>query len=112
MVWQRVCKVTEILDDQAQLFASGGRQIAVARAGTEVFAVDDTCTHEDWSLCEGYVDGDEIICSLHQARFCLRTGRVLMAPATEPLKVYPVRVTDGDVWVDPDGGLLRDEVKP
>jgi nitrite reductase/ring-hydroxylating ferredoxin subunit len=108
MAWQRVCKLVEIATDQAHLFETNGRRIAVARVEDDVFAVDDRCTHEDWSLCDGYVEGGEIVCGLHQARFDLRTGEVTMAPATEPLVTYPARVTDGEVWVDPDTHAVAD----
>ena len=109
MSWQRVCDFSEIRENEARLFVCLGRQIAVARCGEEVFAVDNTCTHEAWSLCDGYVEGAEIVCGLHQARFCLRTGKVLMAPATDALAVYPVRVADDAVWIDPDAGTAGDE---
>ena len=102
MGWQRVCKLVDIAADQAHQFDADGHKIAVARVGDDVFAVDDRCTHEEWSLCDGYVEGGQIVCGLHQARFDLRTGQVTMAPATEPLGTFAARVIDGDVWVDPD----------
>jgi nitrite reductase/ring-hydroxylating ferredoxin subunit len=42
------------------------------------------------------------VCALHEARFCLRTGKVLSPPATVPLRTYPVRVEDGEVFVNVD----------
>jgi nitrite reductase/ring-hydroxylating ferredoxin subunit len=108
VAWQRVCKLVEIAADQPHLFEAGAQKIAVARVGDEVFAVDDRCTHEEWSLCEGYVEGTEIVCGLHQARFDLRTGAVTMAPATEPLGVFPARVDRDEVWIDPDAREVKD----
>jgi nitrite reductase/ring-hydroxylating ferredoxin subunit len=51
-------------------------------------------------LSEGYVEGDEVVCALHEARFCLRTGRVLSPPATMPLRIYPVKIEGDDVMVE------------
>ena len=54
----------------------GDNPIAIFHVGAEFFATDDTCTHAKFSLAEGYIEGNEIVCALHEARFCLRTGRV------------------------------------
>ena len=72
-----------------------GQSICVARVGSEVFAIGDTCSHSDASLSEGDVEGFKIECWLHGAHFDLRTGEALSLPAVQPVKSYPVRV-DGD----------------
>lgn len=79
----------------------GDPPVAVYRVDGEFFATSDSCTHEEWSLGEdGDLDGHQIICCLHQAAFDVRTGEVTAPPATEPLKTFPVRITDDEVWVD------------
>jgi nitrite reductase/ring-hydroxylating ferredoxin subunit len=67
----------------------------------EFFATSDTCTHESWSLGEdGDLDGTEVTCPLHMARFDIRTGRALCLPATVGLATYGVEVRgDGTVHV-------------
>jgi 3-phenylpropionate/trans-cinnamate dioxygenase ferredoxin subunit len=50
----------------------------------EVFAIDDTCTHQDASLADGWLEGCEIECPLHQGKFDVRTGQPTCAPATAP----------------------------
>ena len=63
--------------------------------------VDDTCTHEDCSLGEGYLDDGVVECPCHGASFDVRSGAALSLPATEPLRVYPVRATPtGDLEID------------
>ena len=99
MEWKTVCRVDD-LADQSGLKIKGSIPIAIFRVGEEFFATDDTCTHAKFSLSEGYVEGAEIVCALHEARFCLRTGRVLSLPATVPLRTYPVKVEAGDVLVE------------
>jgi 3-phenylpropionate/trans-cinnamate dioxygenase ferredoxin subunit len=72
-----------------------GKSICVARVGSEVFAIGDTCSHSDASLSEGDVTGFKIECWLHGAEFDLRTGVALTLPAVAPVDVYEV-VVDGD----------------
>ena len=99
MSWKKVCTKDQI-SDQSALKIKGQNPIAVFRVGDEFFATDDTCTHAKFSLSEGYVEGDEVVCALHEARFCLRTGRVLSPPATVPLRTYPVKIEGDDVMVE------------
>lgn len=66
----------------------------------EFFATQDTCSHEDWSLGDDSdIEGCEVTCPLHMARFDLRTGEPLSLPATEALRTFPVEVEDGAVYV-------------
>ena len=59
-----------------------GSPVAVFNIDGEFLAVDDTCTHAEYSRPDRYLDGDIIECALHMARFDLRTGEVLSLPAT------------------------------
>jgi len=94
------CKVDQLSDGES-LKVDGDPAIAIHRVDGEFYATSDLCTHEDWSLGEdGDLDGHEIICCLHQASFDVRTGAVIAFPATEPLRTFPVRVADGEVWVE------------
>jgi 3-phenylpropionate/trans-cinnamate dioxygenase ferredoxin subunit len=76
-----------------------GSFVAVFNVGGEFLAVDDLCTHDGGGLAGGEVDVDQVICPRHGARFCLRTGRALSAPAYEPVRSYLTRVNDGMVEV-------------
>lgn len=97
------CKTDDLSDGQSLTVEYDPENIAIFRVDGEFFATADNCTHEDWSLGEdGDLDGHEIECCLHQARFDVRTGAVTQFPATTPLKTFPVRVADGEVWVETD----------
>ena len=73
-----------------------GTRIAVANVGGTYYAFDDACTHELCSLTEmGELAGTTVTCTCHGSEFDVRTGKVLVPPATVPVKVYPTRV-DGD----------------
>ncbi|GAA4594517.1 bifunctional 3-phenylpropionate/cinnamic acid dioxygenase ferredoxin subunit [Planotetraspora phitsanulokensis] len=67
----------------------------------ELYAVDDTCTHQDASLADGWLEGCEVECPLHASRFDLRTGEVDAPPAKLPVRTHGVVVEDGTVYVVP-----------
>ena len=92
--------LSNLLEGKPVRIEKDGKSICVARVGSEVFAIGDTCSHSDASLSEGDVTGFKIECWLHGAEFDLRTGEALTPPAVAPVKVYSV-IFDGDsVTVD------------
>ena len=76
-----------------------GEWIALANLDGEFFAIADTCTHEDASLSQGVLKNGCVRCPLHGSRFDLRTGQPLEEPAEVPVRVYPVIVEAGVVYV-------------
>jgi 3-phenylpropionate/trans-cinnamate dioxygenase ferredoxin component len=77
-----------------------GIPIVVVRCGSELYAVEDRCTHDGEALGEAEVESCQIICPRHGAHFCLRTGEALTPPAYEPLRTYHVREEGGRVLVE------------
>ncbi len=69
-----------------------GRDIALYTVGDEVYATDNLCTHGNARLCDGFLEGHEIECPLHQGKFDVRDGQPTCEPATEALRTYPVRI--------------------
>lgn len=104
MAFVRVCAAAEVPTDMGLRIDLGPEPIAVFNLDGEFFAIGDTCTHSDWSLSEGYIEDGTVECTLHMARFCIRTGKVKMSPATEAVKYYPVKREGDDVLVDLEGG--------
>lgn len=99
----RVATVGEVPPGSAKQVEAGGRKIALVNVGGTLFAVDDTCTHEDESLSAGPVVGELIVCPKHGSRFHLPSGRVLSLPAVRPLTTYPVRVEGDEILLSPEG---------
>ncbi|MBB5868077.1 3-phenylpropionate/trans-cinnamate dioxygenase ferredoxin subunit [Allocatelliglobosispora scoriae] len=101
----RVCATSELPDGEIRLVpakVTGWRDdIALFNDGGEFFALDDTCTHEQASLAEGWLENGEIECPSHQSRFALRTGKVTCLPATRDACPHRVDVRDGDLWLRP-----------
>jgi nitrite reductase/ring-hydroxylating ferredoxin subunit len=95
-----VCKAAEVPSGLGmRIVLPGQAPLAVFRLEDGFAVVDDTCTHSDASLCDGYFDGSTIECPLHAGRFCVRTGEVLDLPATIALRTYDVSVVDGNICV-------------
>jgi len=98
----RVCSLDELVENQASRFVLEGVPIAVVKdSAGDVFAIGDTCTHGDISLAEGFVEEDTLECWAHGSKFSLKTGKPLTLPAYEPVPVYQVEVSGGDVHIDP-----------
>lgn len=101
MTWTRACAVADVpVGEAAVVSRCPAPPIAVFNVDGDFYATDDTCTHEDYSLADGYIDDDVVECPLHMAKFSIRTGKVLSLPATEDLATYAVKVEDGSVFVD------------
>jgi 3-phenylpropionate/trans-cinnamate dioxygenase ferredoxin subunit len=100
-----VCGFDELGPGQPRRFDIDGAPVCVVRIHDEVFAIGDVCTHQEISLSEGEVDLDEctIECWKHGSQFSLRDGVPMSLPATRPVPVYGVRITDGDVEVTVGG---------
>lgn len=97
--WIEVCGTDDLASGEAIKVPGACPPIAVFNVDGEFFATDDTCTHAEYSLAEGYLDGDVVECELHFATFSVRTGEPVGAPATDPIGTYPVRVVDNQVQV-------------
>ena len=76
-----------------------GLCILIANLNGALYAVQDTCTHEDASLYQGALEGDCVRCPLHGSRFCLTNGRAIDDPAEIDLAVYSVFTRDGRIFV-------------
>ena len=93
--WVTVGSVAEIPDQRVALFHVGDHEVAVCNVGGEFYAIDNVCTHDGGALDQGELEGDEIECPRHGARFDVRSGQATQLPAFEPVETHPVRV-DGD----------------
>ena len=104
--WTRICATSELLPGEMR---SGfdevtGAAIVVFNLDGTLYALEDKCTHEDFELSAGASDpgSGSVECVLHGARFDVRDGRALCAPAYEPAPRFPVRTADGAVWARDD----------
>lgn len=98
--WQRVAAVDEINEDEPISVKVGEQTIGVYRLDDEFYAIEDICPHAFALLSQGFVEGEEVECPLHEAVFHIPTGRCLKAPADRDLQTYRVKVEDEQVFVD------------
>jgi nitrite reductase/ring-hydroxylating ferredoxin subunit len=99
--WQRVASRGDIKPGQVLAAQFGDEPIALTEIDGRVYAVSDTCTHEFALLSDGFLEGEEIECPLHQARFDVRTGQCKVGPATTDLICFDVRIDGDNVYVRP-----------
>ena len=79
-----------------------GTRIAVFKLASGIYAIEDVCTHDGGQLTGGCVENDEIVCPRHGARFSIKTGAALTAPAYESTCSFPVRIENGAVQIKDD----------
>ena len=104
--WIDVVALEQLKPGEFQLIDLDGDRVAVFNPDGHPCAIEDRCSHDGGSLCEGHIDGDEITCPRHGARFSIRSGKVLSPPAYEDLHSFPVRVIDSRIQLRDD---RRDE---
>lgn len=103
MAYERVASVADVGVGEALQVTCGGEPMCVVRVGEDaVRVVHDVCSHQQWSLAEGWVEEDAIECSLHGSAFDLDTGSPQSLPAVKPVPTYAARVVDGAIEIDPD----------
>jgi 3-phenylpropionate/trans-cinnamate dioxygenase ferredoxin subunit len=100
--WIDAGPAQNLRDGEPKSLAVGRRMIAVVRSGESFYAIEDICTHDGAPLTGGEIEGNEIICPRHGARFCLRTGEALTPPAYEPVRVFETKIENGRLWVRAD----------
>lgn len=100
--WIRVCATGDLLPGESRVAWDRETPILVVNVDGDLHALEDRCSHEDYELSAGAIDGAQIECTLHGARFDLRTGEALCAPAHAPVVKFPVKVEDGAVWTRDD----------
>lgn len=76
-----------------------GTNVAVFKLEGNFYALEDVCTHDGTEIASGTIEGVEIICPRHGARFCIKTGAVKSPPAYEDIHCFPVRIENGKVLV-------------
>lgn len=98
-----ICTVADIPEGSREVFDVEGRWVAIFCVSGKYYAIEDMCTHDGQILTEDKkgnpvpLDGYEIECPRHGARFDIRDGRVLSAPAIQDVRWYEVFIQDGEI---------------
>ena len=99
--WKDVATASAIAPgEHVVVYLEDDTRVAVFNVDGEFYSIQDACTHDFAEMCEdGEVEGCEIICPRHGARFDLKTGEALTPPAYEPVDTFATRVEDGRLQV-------------
>lgn len=97
--WTEIGTIDDLPEDDAVGRVVAGRPLTLYRVGEEVYATAAQCTHGAAQMCDGFLEGFEIECPLHQGRFDIRTGKALNTPLTEDIRTYPVRCEGDRVFI-------------
>jgi NAD(P)H-dependent nitrite reductase small subunit len=100
MMWHRVAAAADVREGEAIAVNVGDLQIALCRVDGTIYAFENVCPHAFALLSDGFIEGIEIECPLHAARFEISTGQCLAPPADRDLVTYPVVVEGDDVLVE------------
>lgn len=95
----QVARSGQVPDGYVRRFFAGDVELAIARLDGKAYATSNYCTHLDCLLSAGKLQDDGIRCSCHGSVFALETGEAMCPPATEPIKVFPVREESGQIFV-------------
>ena len=97
--WVDVGLVSEIKENKPAHVEIDGTKIVIFKLDNEFYAIENVCTHDGGELMGGCVENDVIICPRHGARFSIKTGEALSAPAYEPVATFPLRVENNILQV-------------
>lgn len=97
--WHEVASADDVAPEAPIRVNVGDEEIALYNVDGEIFATSNICTHAFASMCDGYQEGDEIECPLHEGRFNIKTGEALCPPVSDALRVFEVKLEDGKVLV-------------
>lgn len=100
--WTVAAKTGELAPGEHKIVDVDGVRAVVFNLDNSYYAIEDVCTHDGGALDGGCIEGDQIICPRHGARFCIKTGAALTPPAYEPVSTFPVRVLNGEIQVRDD----------
>jgi naphthalene 1,2-dioxygenase system ferredoxin subunit len=100
--WIDAAALAEVPEGDVIARHVGGKEIALYEVDGEVFATDNICTHGHARLSDGFLEGREIECPLHQGKFDICTGKALCAPLTDDIKTYAVRIENMRVMLKLD----------
>ncbi|HUX90357.1 MAG TPA: non-heme iron oxygenase ferredoxin subunit [Gallionellaceae bacterium] len=94
-----VAAADELKPAQMKRVLVDGKKLLLCNSQGTLYCVDEMCSHEDYSLYLGCIKDGKIKCSLHGSYFDLTTGQPTCEPAETPIRRYPVKVENGQIWV-------------
>ena len=97
--WHEVANADDVAPEEPIKVQVGDEEIALYHVDGDIYATSNICTHAFASMVDGYQEGVEIECPLHEGRFNIKTGAPVCPPVSEPLRTFEVKVENGKVLV-------------
>lgn len=98
--WVRVAEPADCPAGQLLGVEANGDRVVLANVDGTFYALEDRCSHQDFPLSEGDLDGDRLECIFHGARFEVASGRAVQLPAVRPVRTFPVDLRDDGIYID------------
>ena len=95
----RVASLAELPPGSLKGIEVDGKAICLAHADGTVYAFQDNCSHKDFPLHSGELEGTHLECAWHGAQFDIVDGRALRLPAVKPIRKYDVKIEGDDILV-------------
>ncbi|WP_052223609.1 Rieske (2Fe-2S) protein [Novosphingobium malaysiense] len=107
MDYVKVTSASQVSEGALVPVEAAGLKLLVTKVGGTYYATQRKCPHLGFNLCRGKIEGESVVCALHKAKFDLKTGQIERDPrllfigmkAKTDLTTYPVKETDGDIYV-------------
>ena len=97
--YRRVAAVADVAPNSLLSVEVDDIRVCLAHADGRIYAFRDNCSHKDFPLSAGALEGTQIECAWHGARFDVATGRATRLPAIKPMTTYDVRIEDGEILI-------------
>jgi 3-phenylpropionate/trans-cinnamate dioxygenase ferredoxin subunit len=97
--WLPAGPIDQIPAGRVKLVTDGDLRIAVCNVDGQFYAIEDVCSHDGGPLDQGQLEGDEIECPRHGARFNVRTGEATLMPAVMPVPTFPIKIEGNQIFV-------------
>jgi naphthalene 1,2-dioxygenase ferredoxin component len=102
--WTDVAALDAVPEDDVIGISIAGKEIALYAVEGKIYATDNLCTHGAARLSDGFLEGREIECPLHQGKFDVCTGQAMCAPLTQDIKIYSTRIDNNRIFLNLHGG--------
>ena len=98
--FQKIATTAEIPTGTMKSFRAGSVRIVIVHTKAGFFALNDECSHDSAPISDGHIQGQEIVCARHGARFNLETGAVTAPPAIVPIDTLKLELDGDDILVE------------
>lgn len=99
IIFVKVADISEVPENERLYLEISGKPVVIMNLSGNIYAFGDVCTHDNGPLGDGEIDGYEIVCPRHGARFDIQTGKAVRGPAFHDIPTYPVRIENGSILV-------------